>query len=140
MFNLVLCLTVTASAGLETFQTIGVYIILMKANADQAHSLPGTDKLASTCTPAPCFDAGDLVTSTSMLPVLEVMCSSAGKASEEVFDVVGPVCESADFLGKERSMATPNAGDGLVVHDAGPLLYLFPSLSGALPIVALVSV
>lgn len=36
-----------------------------------------------------------------------------------VFDVVGPVCESADFLGKDRELSTPNKGDGLVVHDAG---------------------
>jgi diaminopimelate decarboxylase len=33
--------------------------------------------------------------------------------------LAGPVCESADFLGKERKLPTPNAGDGLVVHDAG---------------------
>jgi hypothetical protein len=26
---------------------------------------------------------------------------------EKVFDIVGPVCESADFLGKERSLNTP---------------------------------
>lgn len=32
---------------------------------------------------------------------------------------MGPVCESADFLGKERALPTPKAGDGLVVHDAG---------------------
>lgn len=32
---------------------------------------------------------------------------------------MGPVCESADFLGKERTLRTPSAGDGLVVHDAG---------------------
>lgn len=35
------------------------------------------------------------------------------------YDVVGPVCESADFLGKQRDLATPSAGDGLVVRDAG---------------------
>ena len=29
------------------------------------------------------------------------------------------MCESADFLGKERELARPAAGDGLVVHDAG---------------------
>lgn len=29
------------------------------------------------------------------------------------------MCESADFLGKERDLAEPAAGDGLVVHDAG---------------------
>ena len=49
----------------------------------------------------------------------------AGEESEETFDIVGPVCESADFLGKERSLPTPKAGDGLVVHDAGA----FPPLS-----------
>ena len=35
------------------------------------------------------------------------------------YDIVGPVCESADFLGKERHLSTPSAGDGLVVLDAG---------------------
>lgn len=35
------------------------------------------------------------------------------------FDIVGPVCESADFLGKDRELSTPSAGAGLVVHDAG---------------------
>ena len=34
-------------------------------------------------------------------------------------DVVGPVCESADFLGKDRPLPTPSPGDGLIVHDAG---------------------
>ncbi len=29
------------------------------------------------------------------------------------------MCESADFLGKERELPAPAAGDGLVVHDAG---------------------
>jgi diaminopimelate decarboxylase len=43
----------------------------------------------------------------------------AGGGTEEVFDIVGPVCESADFLGKERPLPTPSAGAGLVVHDAG---------------------
>jgi diaminopimelate decarboxylase len=26
----------------------------------------------------------------------------------QVFDIVGPVCESADFLGKERELPTPS--------------------------------
>ncbi|KAL4459044.1 hypothetical protein ABPG75_013909 [Micractinium tetrahymenae] len=37
----------------------------------------------------------------------------------QTFDVVGPVCESADFLGKDRALATPAGGDGLIVMDAG---------------------
>lgn len=36
-----------------------------------------------------------------------------------MFDVVGPVCESADFLGKDRTLREPEAGAGLIVHDAG---------------------
>jgi diaminopimelate decarboxylase len=35
------------------------------------------------------------------------------------FDVVGPVCESADFLGKDRELATPSEGMCLIVEDAG---------------------
>lgn len=35
-------------------------------------------------------------------------------------DVVGPVCESGDFLGKERLLSSKvEPGDGLVVLDAG---------------------
>ncbi len=37
----------------------------------------------------------------------------------DTFDIVGPVCESADFLGKDRVLPTPSEGAGLVVHDAG---------------------
>jgi diaminopimelate decarboxylase len=35
-----------------------------------------------------------------------------------VYDVVGPVCESADFLGKERELAV-REGDLLAVMSAG---------------------
>ena len=38
---------------------------------------------------------------------------------ERVFDIVGPVCESTDFLGQERRLPTPREGVGLVVYDAG---------------------
>eukprot|EP00798_Chlamydomonas_sp_ICE-L_P011475 gene11475-34191_t len=48
---------------------------------------------------------------------IELTCPS--DAPKQVFDIVGPVCESADFLGKDRELPTPNAGDGIVVHDAG---------------------
>ncbi|KAF0935171.1 hypothetical protein E2562_031030 [Oryza meyeriana var. granulata] len=40
-------------------------------------------------------------------------------AEVATFDIVGPVCESADFLGKDRELPTPDKGAGLVVHDAG---------------------
>ncbi|MBN2394798.1 MAG: diaminopimelate decarboxylase [Anaerolineae bacterium] len=44
-----------------------------------------------------------------------------------VFDVVGPVCESADFLGKTRTLPTPHEDAGLVVYDAGAYSYAMSS-------------
>lgn len=48
---------------------------------------------------------------------IELTAPSSGEHMK--FDIVGPVCESADFLGKDRDLASPDAGAGLVVHDAG---------------------
>ena len=45
----------------------------------------------------------------------------------KTYDVVGPVCESADFLGKDRVLATPHKGAGLVVCDAGAYCYAMSS-------------
>lgn len=47
--------------------------------------------------------------------------SGTGRASgpEAVFDIVGPICESADFLARERRLPTPREGDRLVIFDAG---------------------
>ena len=39
--------------------------------------------------------------------------------SQDPCDVVGPVCESADFLGLSRRLGTPAEGDGVIVYDAG---------------------
>lgn len=49
----------------------------------------------------------------------------AGKLG--VYDVVGPVCESADYLGKSRRLPTPPPGAGLVVRDAGAYGYVMSS-------------
>ncbi|MFQ6649206.1 hypothetical protein Gotur_022571 [Gossypium turneri] len=50
---------------------------------------------------------------------IELVSPTPPDAEVSTFDVVGPVCESADFLGKERELPTPAKGTGLVVHDAG---------------------
>ncbi|KAH8510699.1 hypothetical protein Peur_052356 [Populus x canadensis] len=50
---------------------------------------------------------------------IELVSPASPKAEVSTFDVVGPVCESADFLGKDRELPTPAKGAGLVVHDAG---------------------
>ncbi len=48
-------------------------------------------------------------------------------ADAETYDIVGPVCESADFLGKDRQLHTPHEGAGLVVYDAGAYCYAMSS-------------
>ncbi|GMP51197.1 hypothetical protein CsSME_00017528 [Camellia sinensis var. sinensis] len=50
---------------------------------------------------------------------IELVSPLSPGAGISIFDVVGPVCESADFLGKDRELPTPAPGAGLVVHDAG---------------------
>ena len=45
----------------------------------------------------------------------------------ETYDVVGPVCESADFLGKGRPLPTPHEGAGLAVCDAGAYCHAMSS-------------
>ncbi len=45
----------------------------------------------------------------------------------ETYDIVGPVCESADFLGKDRKLATPEEGTGLIVWDAGAYCHAMSS-------------
>lgn len=42
-------------------------------------------------------------------------------------DIVGPVCESGDFLAKERSLPTVNAGDLLAVMSCGAYGYVMSS-------------
>lgn len=46
---------------------------------------------------------------------------------EMTADVVGPVCESGDFLALARTMDAANAGDLLAVHDVGAYGYVMAS-------------
>ncbi len=41
------------------------------------------------------------------------------RGRRQAYDIVGPICESGDFLAKERELAPLAAGDLLVVRDAG---------------------
>jgi len=54
-------------------------------------------------------------------------------------DVVGPVCESADFLGKQRALAV-QAGDLLAVHSAGAYCAAMSSNYNSRPLTAEVMV
>ena len=38
---------------------------------------------------------------------------------QDVWDVVGPVCETGDFLGSERSLPEPQKGDLLAIFTCG---------------------
>lgn len=58
-----------------------------------------------------------------IVPVAE---PSREPAELECYDVVGPVCESADFLGKQRPLAV-EAGDLLAVRDAGAYGFVMSS-------------
>lgn len=48
------------------------------------------------------------------------------KAPEKIYDVVGPICESSDFLGKERSLAIEQ-GDLLAVMSTGAYGFVMSS-------------
>lgn len=47
--------------------------------------------------------------------------------SGELYDIVGPICESSDFLGKDRYLPTLDQGDILAVLDAGAYGYSMAS-------------
>ena len=49
-----------------------------------------------------------------------------GEESRQLWDVVGPICETADFLGKDRSLALKE-GDLLAVMNAGAYGYSMAS-------------
>ena len=40
-------------------------------------------------------------------------------AQLRLYDVVGPICESGDFIGQKRLLPTPAEGDGLIIYDTG---------------------
>ncbi len=50
---------------------------------------------------------------------IQPVAAAASDAPRILADVVGPVCESGDFLALDRDMAEPNPGDLLAVMTAG---------------------
>ncbi len=60
-------------------------------------------------------------------------------AAEKVYDVVGPICETGDFLGKERSLAIEQ-GDLLAVRSAGAYGFTMSSNYNSRPRIAEVMV
>jgi diaminopimelate decarboxylase len=77
-----------------------------------------------------------IVVDTSMAELLrpslynayhEIVFTEPQTGAIDTFDVVGPVCESADFIGKDRRLQTPAEGAGIVVRDAGAYGYAMSS-------------
>ena len=60
----------------------------------------------------------------------------SGKDPRETVDVVGPVCESADFLAKERELAVLEPGELLAVMSAGAYGFSLSSNYNSRPRVA----
>ena len=58
------------------------------------------------------------------------------RAEKETVDVVGPVCESADFLAKEREVAVLESGELLAVMSAGAYSFSLSSNYNSRPRVA----
>ena len=48
-------------------------------------------------------------------------------AENKVFDIVGPVCESADFLAQDRELPCPNSTQAVVVCDVGAYCFSMAS-------------
>ncbi len=61
-------------------------------------------------------------------------------APQAILDVVGPVCESGDFLARGRKMPVPRAGDLLAIMDCGAYAASMASLYNSRPLAAEVMV
>ena len=51
--------------------------------------------------------------------IIPVVQATNPEAKPEVADVVGPVCETGDFFGRDRELPSVNEGDLLAILDAG---------------------
>jgi diaminopimelate decarboxylase/aspartate kinase len=56
-----------------------------------------------------------------------VNLSRLGEPASELFDVVGPICETGDFLGHERRLPGSDEGDVLLIANAGAYGYAMSS-------------
>lgn len=77
-------------------------------------------------TPARAFVIADAAMNDLIRPTLyesfhDIIAVDEAKTRGETVltDVVGPICETGDILGKERAMPLPSAGDLLAVRSAG---------------------
>ena len=74
-----------------------------------------------TCKQFAIIDAGmnDLVRPALYQAYHEIENLTATTTEQEVYDVVGPICESSDVFAKERQLPTTKRGDLIAIHSAG---------------------
>ncbi len=65
------------------------------------------------------YEANHRIEPLSKRKVAPSASKDEGITFKRLVDVVGPICESADFLGRDRDLAGIRAGDRLAVFDAG---------------------
>ena len=55
------------------------------------------------------------------------------KACEGKYDVVGPICETGDFIAKDRALPTPEEGDVIAVYNCGAYAFAMSSTYNSRP-------
>ena len=72
----------------------------------------------------------------AIIPVIEPASGAEEAAEEAVVDVVGPVCETADFFAKDRAMPVVHSQDLLAICCAGAYGAVMASAYNSRPLVA----
>ena len=62
-----------------------------------------------------------------------IPCDIKGRKQEFEYDIVGPICESGDFLGKARKLKELNEGDILAILDTGAYGFVMSSSYNSRP-------
>jgi len=62
-----------------------------------------------------------------------INCNESEKKNTLKYDIVGPICESGDILGKERELPELNEGDYLAILDVGAYGYTMSSSYNSRP-------
>lgn len=62
-----------------------------------------------------------------------ILCDLKGRKQESEYDIVGPICESGDILGRARKLNELKEGDYLAILDAGAYGYVMSSSYNSRP-------
>ena len=68
------------------------------------------------------------------------IANKMGKACTDKYDVVGPICESGDYIAHDRVLPDPKVGDIVAVYNAGAYGFSMSSRYNSRPLCAEVMV